>query len=178
MKGARQFNMLSKNIEKLLSEQLKNELYSAYLYMAMEDWFDNESLKGFENWYTIQVKEERDHARGILRFIQKAGGRPTWFPIEAPATDFQSIADILERTYKHEQLVTSKINVLYDAARQENDHKTLLFMQWYVTEQVEEEENCRNNINRLKFAESTQAGILIMDQELKERKYVAPQIPV
>lgn len=167
--------MISTKIQKLLNEQMKNELYSAYFYMGMYNWFHQRDLMGFAHWFSIQVKEERDHALRIRDYILRVDGEPELLPIEAPDQRFQSVADILQRTLAHEQFVTSKINELMDVAVSENDYKTILFLQWYIVEQTEEEENIRDLIERLKVANNSDAGVLIMDGELWSRKY-APVI--
>lgn len=169
---------LDARLEQMLNEQMRNEFYSAYLYLTMQTWFDSRGLDGFKNWYEVQVKEERDHALGIRNFIYKADGTPEFLTIEEPDRDFKGVMDILQRTLAHEQLVTAKINDLMETAQDVKDYKTILFLQWYVTEQVEEEENVRNLIHRFKLAEASDAGILIMDGELEKRQYEPVKIPV
>lgn len=166
--------MISARIQQLLNEQMKNEFYSAYFYMAMQNWFAEKNLSGFAHWYEVQVKEERDHALRIRDYLLRVDGSPELLEIEAPDQHFSGVADILQRTLAHEQFVTSKINELMDAAEGESDYKTILFLQWYITEQIEEEENARALIERLKAANNSDAGVLYMDGELAHRQYQPP----
>lgn len=164
--------MISPRIQQLLNEQMRNEFYSAYLYLAMQTWFEERSLTGFANWYDVQVKEERDHALKIRTYLLKVNGTPELLAIEQPDQNFSGIEDVLHRTLAHEQMISSKINNLMDCAQAERDYKTIQFLQWYVLEQVEEEENVHGLIDRFKMAESSEAGILFMDSELLSRQYV------
>lgn len=163
--------MISAKIQKLLNEQMRNEFYSAYFYLGMADWFEARNLSGFANWFSTQVKEERDHALRVRDFIIRVDGTPELMTIEAPEQNFKDVEDILQRTLAHEQFVTSKINELMENAIAESDYKTMLFLQWYVVEQTEEEQNVRDLIERLKVADNSDAGVLIMDDELKSRTY-------
>lgn len=168
--------MISSKIQKLLNEQMRNEFYSAYLYLSMADWFAARNLTGFEHWFEVQVKEERDHALGIRDYILRVDGEPELLGIEAPDQSFKDVSDILERTLVHEQFVTSKINELMEAALAENDYKTQLFLQWYIVEQTEEEQNVRDLIERLKVANNSDAGVLFMDSELTSRTYTPVKV--
>lgn len=166
--------MISPHIQQLLNEQMRTELYSSYFYLAMQTWFEERALTGFGNWYGVQVKEERDHALRIRAYLLRVNGRPEFLIIDQPDQNFSGVEDILQRTLAHEQMVTSKINTLMDAAQQERDYRTIEFLQWYILEQIEEEENVHALIDRLKMAEGTEAGILFMDTELRTRSYTAP----
>lgn len=163
--------MISPRIQQLLNEQMRNELYSAYFYMTMQTWFEERSLTGFGNWYDVQVKEERDHALRIRSYLLKVNGSPVFLEIEQPDQQFSDIGDILQRTLAHEQMITSKINEIMDCAQSERDYRTIQFLQWYVIEQMEEEENVHGLIDRFHMAESSEAGILFMDSELLSRAY-------
>lgn len=151
------------------------EFGSAYLYLQMQTWFEKNSLNGFSNWYAVQVQEERDHAQKIRAYILHVGGSPEFFAIAAPDASCKSVADILNRTLEHEQMVTKKITEIMDAAQTEHDYKTIQFLQWYIDEQCEEEDNVSNLIARLNMANQSEAGILYMDSELSSRTYTPPQ---
>lgn len=166
--------MISSNIQQLLNEQMKNEFYSAYLYLSMSNWCEARNLSGFAHWFNVQVKEERDHALRVRDYLLRVNGTPELLAIEAPEQNFKSVEDILQRTLAHEEFITSKINGLMEAATAENDYKTMLFLQWYIVEQTEEEQNVRGLIERLKVAEGTDAGVLIMDDEMVGRQYQTP----
>ena len=167
--------MISSKIQLLLNEQMMNEFHSAYLYLGMSNWFEARNLSGFAHWFDVQVKEERDHALRLRNYIIRVDGVPELLTIEAPEHNFKGVEDILQRTLAHEQFVTSKINELMETAVAENDYKTQLFLQWYIVEQTEEEQNCRDLIERLKVANNSDAGVLIMDEELASRTY-KPQV--
>lgn len=163
--------MISKKLESMLNEQMKNEFFSAYFYLSMAAWFTSKNLNGFANWYTVQASEERDHAKMIMDYILRVGGNAEFLAIEAPDTDFASPMDIFEKTLAHEQKVTGMINDLMSAAVDERDFKTQHFLQWYVNEQVEEEENASGLIEKLRISGNSEAGILYMDTEAAARAY-------
>ena len=163
--------MLSEKLENMLIEQVKNEFYSAYFYLSMAAWFTSKNLNGFANWYTVQAQEERDHATMLMNYILRVGGNAEFRAIEAPDTDFKSPMDIFEKTLAHEQKVTGMINELMGAAMDERDFKTQHFLQWFVNEQVEEEENENGLIEKLKISNNSEGGILYMDNEAAARVY-------
>ncbi|MBD5560040.1 MAG: ferritin [Clostridia bacterium] len=163
--------MISSKIQQLLNEQMRNEFYSAYFYLGMANWFEARNLSGFANWFNVQVKEERDHALRFRNYLIRVDGTPELMAIEEPEQTFKDVEDVLQRTLAHEQFVTSKINELMETAVAENDYKTILFLQWFVVEQTEEEQNVRDLIERLRVANNSDAGVLIMDDELESRKY-------
>ncbi|MEA5004629.1 MAG: ferritin [Christensenella sp.] len=163
--------MISKKMESMLNEQMKNEFFSAYFYLAMAAWFSSKNLNGFANWYRIQAQEERDHATMIMDYTLRVGANAEFLTIEAPDANFASPMDIFEKTLEHEQKVTAMINDLMGAAIDERDFKTQQFLQWYVSEQVEEEENATGLIEKLRIAGNSEAGILYMDAEAATRVY-------
>lgn len=162
---------LSETLNKMLNEQMKIEFYSGYLYLSMSAWFSDKNLSGFANWFKIQAKEERDHAELILHYILKTNGKAEFLPIDAPTQDYKDALDICKKTLSHEEYVTSMINKLMDEAQSERDYKTIRLLQWYVIEQVEEEENARALIDRLMLANDTDSGLLFIDDELSKRNY-------
>lgn len=168
--------MLSKSMEKILNEQVQKEFYSAYFYLSMEAYFASENLNGFANFFRVQAQEERDHAMLIFNFINEAGGKVTLGQIDAPRSDFKSPKEVFELTLQHEQFVTGSIYEIVNLAIKEKDHKTNAFMQWFVTEQVEEEANMENNLKKLKFVGDNGPALLMMDAELAARVYAPPSI--
>ncbi len=164
--------MISKKMEQQLNEQMKNEFYSAYFYLAMASWLAGKNLNGFANWFSVQVQEERDHALMIRDYLLRVGAKPDFMAIDAPKANFESAMDICKKTLAHEQLVTSLIYKLMDTAQEEHDYKTIQFLQWFVSEQAEEEENAQGLIERLKIAGNSEAGILYLDAEMAARTYV------
>ncbi len=163
--------MISKKITLQLNEQVNHEFFSAYFYLSMSTWFTSKNLNGFANWFGIQAKEELDHALLTINYLNRVGVKVDYLPIEAPKVNFESPLDICKKTLAHEQFVTSMIYKLMDTAQEERDYKTIHFLQWFVNEQVEEEENANDLIQRLKAAGNSEVGILFMDKELATRVY-------
>jgi ferritin len=166
--------MLSPTIEQKLNDQLNAELYSAYLYLSMSAYFESSELDGFANWMRVQEQEEKVHAMKFFDFINSRGGRVRLRAIDGPPTDWQSPADAFEQTYSHEQKVTGLINALSSAAVAESDHATQTFLQWFVNEQVEEEESANRILRNLKIIGSDGTGLLMLDRELAQRVFVPP----
>jgi ferritin len=163
--------MLSKNIEELLNNQIKNEFYSAYLYMSMAAWLHNYGLNGYAHWFRVQAQEERDHAMIFLNYIVKANGRVHLYAIDEPNFDFKDIEELLNLTLSHEQLVTSLIYNIAAAAQAEKDFKTEEMNKWFVTEQVEEEANALDNINGYKLFGGDGKGLYMLDAQKATRVY-------
>jgi ferritin len=164
--------MLGEKMQQNLNEQLQKEFYSAYFYLSMEAWFTSLNLKGFANYFRVQLQEERDHAMKIFNYITHDGGTITLLPIAAPKKDFKSPAEVFELSLEHEKFVTRSIYNLVDVALEVKDHSTYAFLQWYITEQVEEEANMDGVLKRLKLVENDGRGILLLDGELAARVYV------
>ncbi|MHC5033888.1 MAG: ferritin, partial [Planctomycetota bacterium] len=131
--------MLSARMQQALNEQLNAELYSAYLYLSMSAQFEDLGLKGFASWMRCQAQEEVLHAMKFFGHITGRGGRALMQPIEGPQTEWDSPTSIFEHTLEHERKVTGLIGKLVDLAAEEGDHAARAFLQWFVTEQVEEE---------------------------------------
>lgn len=166
--------MIDKKIEDALNRQINNEIYSAYLYQSMSAHTVFLGLKGFANWFSVQKKEELFHARKIYDFINSRGGRVKLFAVKEPPSEFESPLDMFEKTLKHEQFITGCMNDLVDLAVEEKDHATQIFLQWFVTEQIEEEENDRDIIDRLKLIGDDGNGLLMLDKELMARIFNPP----
>jgi len=166
--------MLSKKMEEALNSQLNKELYSAYLYMSMSAYSTYIGLKGFANWFMVQYQEEMMHAMKIYDYINAQGGQVKLMAIEQPATEFKSPLDMFEKTLEHEKFITRSINDLVDLAITEKDHATNIFLQWYVTEQIEEEGNDNEIIAKLKLVGEDGNGLLMVDKELAMRVFTPP----
>lgn len=164
--------MISPKIEQKLNDQIQKEFFSAYLYLSMEAYLASLNLNGFANWFHVQAQEEKDHAMLIFNYLIKVGGTVRLKEVEAPPVVFESIEKLLEQTLEHEQFVTRSIYEIVDVAIAERDHKTNAFLQWFVNEQVEEEENAQNNIARFKLVKDDGRGIMMMDAEMATRVYV------
>jgi len=163
-------------VEKALNEQINAEFYSAYLYLSMSSWFDSIGLRGFATWERVQAMEERDHALKIFDYVLARGGRAIMQPIAAPPTEWMDPKDAFETQMAHEIKVTGLINNLVNLSMDEKDHATVNFLQWFVNEQVEEEENARTILEQLKMiSQEKGAGLLYMlDKELGTRVYTPP----
>jgi ferritin len=169
--------MLNKSIEELLNNQIKNELYSAYLYMSMSAWLNVYGLNGYAHWFRVQAQEERDHALIFLNFIIKANGRVHLYAIDEPNFDFKDVAELLDLNLSHEQFVTSLIYNIAKAAEEESDLKTAEMVKWFVTEQVEEEANAVDNITGFKLFGRDGQGLLALDAQKMARIYtIAPPL--
>lgn len=161
--------MLSEKIESALNAQLNAETYSAYLYFSMSTYFRSINLDGFASWMFTQAIEELAHAKKFHDFIFQRGGRVTLAQIDGPPVEWASPESAFQDTLNHEQKVTGLINSLVDTAIQESDHATHIFLQWFVTEQVEEEETAGGVLQQLKQLGSSQNGLYMMDREMAKR---------
>lgn len=161
--------MLNAKIEEVLNQQINAELFSSYLYLSMSAYFESQNLKGMANWMRIQAQEENAHAMKLFDFINERGGRVTLAKIEAPQVEWASPLAAFQGAYEHECKISGLINGLVDLAFSEKDHATNAFLQWFVTEQVEEEASVLEIAEKLKLA-GDQGGMLFMlDRELEQR---------
>lgn len=163
--------MLNSKIEELLNQQIKNEFYSAYLYMSMASWLHNYGLNGYAHWFRVQAQEERDHALIFLNYIIKANGRVHLYGIDEPNFNFKDVEELLNLNLSHEQIVTGMINNIADAARTEKDFKTEEMIRWFITEQVEEEANATDNITGYKLFGGDGKGLYMLDAQKGTRVY-------
>ena len=166
--------MLNKKVEDAFNVQMNWELYSAYLYLSMAAYFDSTNLTGFANWMRIQVQEELAHAMKFYTYINDRGGRVKLQTIQAPETDWESPLAAFEDTLKHEQEVSRKINKLVKLARDELDTAGEIFLQWFVTEQVEEESSASKAIEDLKLASDAPGALVMLDREMAQRVFTPP----
>ena len=163
--------MLSKKMEDAFNEQINKEVYSAYLYQSLSAHATHMSLNGIANWFQIQVQEEILHAQKIYNFINERGGKVKLKIIDGPPSEFKSVIIMFEETLKHEQFITKSINDLMDLAITEKDHASQIFLQWFVTEQVEEEDNVNEILNSLKLIGDSGNGLRMLDKELATRVF-------
>jgi ferritin len=162
--------MLAKNLETALGKQVNRELYSAYLYLAMSSYFESVSMKGFAKWMRLQAKEEQMHAMKIYDYVVARRGKVTLLEIEAPKSKWASAGKVFEDTYAHEQKVTGMINSLVDLAVQEKDHATFDMLQWFVREQVEEEEQASDILNQINIVGDIPGHLFWLDHQLGKRE--------
>jgi ferritin len=166
--------MISKKMEQALNDQINAELYSAYLYLSMVAYFESVNLPGFATWMRVQTQEEIVHAMKMYDFLNQRNGRVILKAIDAPPTQWKSPLAAFQAAYKHEQLVTGRINDLVNLAVDEKDHATNAFLQWFVNEQVEEEMSADNVVQNLKIAADAPGAMFMIDRELGQRVFTPP----
>ena len=160
---------MSENVLDLLNEQMNFEYESAYIYKAMSAYSDDIDLDGFTSWLDIQVEEEIFHGEGMRKFLQSVGYKPHYTTINEPKDDYESITDVIKTALEHEKEVTRRITHIAEVAR-ETDARVFSFIQWYIDEQVEEEENFTKMLTRLERVGDDWHSIYMLDQELGQRK--------
>ncbi len=161
---------MTEKMAKAMNDQLNEELFSSYLYLSMAAYFENLGLRGFAHWMEVQAKEELEHAMKFYRFINERGCRVLLKEVRAPETDWNSPLHAFEEALKHEKYITSRINELMRLSREENDYASEIFLQWFVTEQVEEEASVGEVVDKLKLVKDSPNGLFIIDRELGMRK--------
>ncbi|WP_304224672.1 ferritin [Gracilinema caldarium] len=161
--------MISKAMVDIINKQINNEMYSAYLYMAMSADASSKGLNGFAKWFMVQYHEEMLHALKFYNYLLDQGAEVHLQTIKEPPKTFASARDMFEKTLEHERFVTKSINEIADLAQKEQDHATYTFIQWYVTEQIEEEKNDTEILQRLKLAGDTGPGLFMLDAALGAR---------
>lgn len=168
--------MISEKLEKAFNDQINKELYSEYLYLSMQAYFERLNLKGFVNWMNVQVQEEHAHAMGMFNYVHERGGKVELEAIDKPQVEWNSPLHVFEEVLKHEEFVTSRINALMDFAEEVKDRAALSFLDWYLKEQVEEESNVGGVLATLKLIKDDAKALLMLDKELAARTFVAPII--
>jgi len=167
---------MNEKIAFLLNQQINKEFYSAYLYLDIANHYDNLDLDGYANYYMIQAQEERDHALLFLKYMQINGLKVTLDAIGKPDKTFTSVLEPLEVAAEHERYVTRLINEIYHEAHQAKDYRTMKFLDWFVNEQMEEEDNADSMVNRYKLFGQDPKGLYLLDQECAARVYAAPSL--
>ncbi len=169
--------MLGKKIEEDFNKQINWELYSAYLYLSMSAYFLSINLNGFANWMRVQAMEELTHAMKFFDFINERSGRIALLEAKAPPKEWESPLAAFEDAYEHEQFVSNRINELVNLALEEKDHASNNFLQWFVSEQVEEEASVDEVVQKLKLIGNDGGGLFMIDQELAQRVFTPPAAP-
>ena len=169
--------MISKKMEEALNKQINAEVYSAYLYFSMAADFETKNLPGFAQWMYMQAQEEFGHATRFYNYINEQQGKASLTAIDGPPTEWATPLEVFEAAYKHEQHVTSLINDLVALAMEEKDFASNIFLQWFVTEQVEEESNAATIVEELKMVGNSVQGLFMLDRELGQRQAGAMPVP-
>jgi len=161
--------MLSKTMEDALNRQINREFYSSYLYLSMSAYCETVTMKGFAQWLKVQAKEEHAHAMKIYEYVILRGGKVTLETIETPKGKWTTMGKVFEEVYAHEQKVTGMINNLVDLAAREKDHATFEMLQWFVKEQVEEENQSGEILNQIKIVGDVPGHLFYLDHHLGKR---------
>lgn len=162
--------MIDQKIADALNEQIGHEFYSQHLYLAMAAYFDLMEMKGFGHWMRIQAAEEAAHAMKIFEFLLDSDAEVRFLGLKPVPAKWKNTVHVFEDALAHEQKVTEYINHLYDLAVKEKNHAATIFLQWFVTEQVEEEATARELLHKAMIAQESKAGLLFLDSELAKRK--------
>lgn len=168
--------MINEKVGKILNEQVNKELYSAYLYLSMSAYFSDLGLLGFANWMRIQAQEEQAHAMLIYDFLINRGEKVVLTSVDAPPNSWKTSLDVMEEVLKHEIFVTSLINNIVTVAEEVKDRATMSYMNWFVDEQVEEEANAKEIIDKLKLIGDDKSALYLLDKDLSTRVFVQPMI--
>ncbi|MDO5329166.1 MAG: ferritin [Coriobacteriia bacterium] len=165
---------MDKKVYELINDQINKELYSAYLYMQFADYYKENGLNGFANWYEIQAQEERDHALIFRKYLHENGEHVELLAIEKPDKSFNNFLEPLEAGLAHEKYVTGLINDIYAAAEKAKDYRAMKFLDWFIEEQQEEEDNAMTMIDQMKLFGSDPKGLYDLDRENQARVYNVP----
>jgi ferritin len=161
--------MIGKAMQDAINEQINKELFSSYLYLSMAAYFEDRNLPGFAHWMRAQEGEEREHAMKFYDFLLERGGKVALKAIEAPKTDWKNALELFEEVAAHEAKVTASINALYELALKEKDYPAQVMLHWFITEQVEEEQNAAGIVANLKLIEEHGTAVLMLDHRLGKR---------
>ncbi len=161
--------MINKSMQDAINDQINKELYSSYLYLSMAAYLEDRNLSGFAHWMRVQETEEREHAMKLYDFMVERGGRVMLKAIEAPKTEWKSTLELAEEVAAHEAVVTASIHALYELALKEKDYSAQIMLQWFITEQVEEERNAAEIVSNLKLIEDRGTAVLMLDHRLAKR---------
>ena len=167
---------MDKKVAALLNQQVNKEFYSAYLYLDMANYYIDMDLDGFGNWYTIQAQEERDHAVLFMQYLQNNGIKVELDAIAKPDKVFKTPLDPLTAAFEHEKYVTDLIHTIYEAAQKAKDFRTMQFLDWFVKEQGEEENNAETLVKKFELFGDDPKSLYMLDNELGARVYSAPSL--
>lgn len=170
--------MISKQIVAKLTDQVSFELYSAYIYLDISNYYADVNLNGFSNWFGIQTQEERDHAMLFIKYLQNNSEKVILKDIKAPDIVYENFREPIAKAFEHETKVTASIHDIYDLAYQEKDFRTMQFLDWFVKEQGEEEKNTDDILKKYDLFGSDAKGLYLLDSELAARVYAAPSLVI
>ncbi len=165
--------MIKENILKSLNKQFNAELFASYQYLAMSAYFESQNLNGFANWMKVQSQEEYSHGMKFYSYILQVNGKVEFLKIDPPKGGWKSVQDVFEDTFNHEQAVTKSIYELVDLAIAEKDHATNNYLQWFISEQVEEEATALKILDKIKLIGDSKNGLFLLDHEMRQRTAAA-----
>ena len=168
--------MLDQKVVELLNYQVNREFYSAYLYLELSNFYEEKGLHGFQNWYRVQAQEERDHAMLFYQYLHNNNARVVLETIEKPNVTLNTLMDPLKVGLQHEYYVTGLIHAIYDAAHSVKDFRTTQFLDWFVKEQGEEENNANDLVTRMELFGEDPKSLYMLDNELNGRVYTSPSL--
>ena len=168
---------IKKEMQDAINDQINAEMYSAYLYLSMASWFDDEDLPGFSNWMRCQYMEESMHAMKFFNYLNERGGRAELKAIEGPAVSWESYVEAFKAVVEHEEYISMRINKLVTLSRKLEDYATESFLMWYVDEQVEEEDVANQILVKLKRLKDDSNGLLRFDEEMAARALAPAAVP-
>ena len=161
--------MISDAMQTAINEQINKELYSSYLYLSMAGYFEANNLPGFAKWMYVQADEERGHGMKLFEHLVERGGRVQLEPIAGPQTEWKTNLEVFKQVQSHEAAVTASINALYEIALKEKDYPAQVLLQWFITEQVEEEKNAADIVQQFELIDARGTAVLMLDHQLGKR---------
>lgn len=161
--------LLTKPVLDALNAQIKDELYAAYLYLAMSGYFKGRNLDGFAHWFDLQRQEETNHGMKIFEYVYDRGASVALKALKAPPGSFKSDEDVAKQAFDHERIVTKNLNQLYDLALKAKDFQTQSLLQWFISEQIEEEKSASTVLERIRMVKGDTAALFILDREMGAR---------
>jgi ferritin len=157
--------MISKIVENAINEQIKREEHSSRIYLAMASWAERTGYPGAANWLYVQTEEERIHMLKLVHYLNDRGGSAIIPSLDAPVAKFKSLPDVFQKVLEHEEYISASINELYAICTKEKDFTTANYLQWYITEQIEEESTVRSILDQIRLAGNDKGGLFMMDKE-------------
>jgi ferritin len=161
---------MNKKVYKVFNEQVQAELYSAYMYLAMSVHLEDENFKGMAHWMRLQYEEEREHAFRLMKFMQERGVKPELLQIDMPPAEYGTPLEVFSKALEHEKYVTSRIHEMYEVAMKEKDYASMSHLLWFIDEQVEEEDQTREIVDKLMMVGDNMNGLFVIDSQLGSRK--------
>ena len=161
--------MITKSMQEAINNQINKEMFSSYLYLSMAAYFEENNLSGFAHWMRLQTAEENEHGMKFYDYLVERGGRVSLGAIAAPKATWASSLEAFQEALSHEEMITASINSLYEIALKEKDYASQIFLQWFISEQVEEEKNASDIIHQLKMIDAHGTAVLMLDKQLGKR---------